>query len=168
MVESKHRLVVADAGPLIAFARLDLLALLPEMFGTLIVPETVLNECLHVPTRPDARVIQQAMDAGLLDIHHDQAVVAEDWPPALGAGELAAICLAKTLDCPVLMDDKLARRVAVSMGLRIIGTAGVLVRAKQQTRIEAVAPLLHTLQASGYHLAPDLLEHILQLAGEQK
>ena len=42
------RTVVADAGPLIAFARLDLLALLPEMLGTLLVPEVVLNECLYV------------------------------------------------------------------------------------------------------------------------
>jgi len=45
LVKSKHRRVVADAGPLIAFARLNLLALLPEMFGTLIVLETVLNLC---------------------------------------------------------------------------------------------------------------------------
>ncbi len=168
MAESEHRLVVADAGPLIAFARLDLLALLPEMFGTLIVPEIVLKECLHVPTRPDARVIQQAMDANLLEIRSEQTVATEDWPPALGSGEQAAMCLAQTLDCPVHTDDKLARRAAASVGLRVIGTAGVLIKAKQQARIEAVAPLLHTLQASGYHLAPDLLERILQLAGEQK
>lgn len=138
------------------------------MFGTLIVPETVLSECLYVPTRPDAMVIQQALDAGLLDIFRNQTVVAEDWPSALGAGEQAALCLAQALDCPVLMDDKLARRIAALLGLRVIGTAGVLVKAKQQTRIEAVAPLLHTLQASGYHLAADLLERVLQLAGEQK
>ena len=168
MAEPKNQMVVADAGPLIAFARLDLLALLPEMFGTLLVPEIVLSECLHVPTRPDAIVIQQAMDAGLMDIRSDQPVVTEDQPPALGAGELAAIRLAQALDCPVLMDDKLARRVAASAGLSVIGTAGVLIKAKRLARIEAVAPLLHTLQATGYHLAPDLVERILQLAGEQE
>jgi len=167
-VELKHRRVVTDAGPLIAFARMNLLVLLPEMFGTLIVPEAVLNECLHVPTRPDAMLIQQAVDAGLLDIHLDQTVNTEDWAPALGAGERAAICLAQALDCPVLLDDRLARRVATSVKLKLIGTAGMLVKAKQQKRIKAVAPLLHTLQISGYHLAPELLEHILRLAGEQK
>ncbi len=166
MVESKNQLIVADAGPLIAFARLDLLALLPEMFGTLLVPEIVLSECLHIPTRQDAKVILQARDAGSLEIFRDQLIVAGDESPALDAGELAAIRLAQSLDCLVLIDDKLARRVAVSVGLRVIGTAGVLVKAKQQTKISAVAPLLHTLQASGYHLSVDLVERILQLADE--
>jgi hypothetical protein len=36
-------LIVADAGLLIAFARLDLLALLPEMFGTVLASEIVIN-----------------------------------------------------------------------------------------------------------------------------
>lgn len=109
MVELAQRLIVADTGPLIAFARLDLLALLPEMFGTFIVPEIVLSECLHVPACPDAMVIQQAMDAGLLDIRSDQTVVTQDWPPALGVGERAAIRLAQMLDC-----ESLARPLCLS------------------------------------------------------
>lgn len=168
MAEIKRRVVVADAGPLIAFARLDLLVLLPEMFGTLMVPEAVLKECLHVPTRPDAQVIQRAVDDGMLGVRAEHASIADYWPPALGAGEQAAIHLAQVLDCPVLIDDKLARRVASSVGLRVIGTAGVLIQAKQQARIVAIAPLLETLQDSGYHLADDLVRHMLQLAGEEE
>ena len=61
----------------------------------------------------------------------------------------------------------LAARVG-TVGLSVIGTAGVLIKAKRLARIETIAPLLHTLQASGYHLAPDLVVRILQLAGEQK
>jgi len=160
--------VVADTGPLIAFARLDLLALLPEMLGTLLVPEVVLDECLYVPARPDAQAIQQAADAGLLEIRAEQQTAADDWPFALGAGEQAAIRLAQQLGCHVLMDDKLARRAAASVGLGVIGTAGVLIQAKRLAKIEAVAPLLRTLQASGYHLAPNLVAGILQLTGEQE
>ena len=168
MTESMSRTVVADAGPLIAFARLDLLALLPEMLGTVLVPEVVLNECLYVPARPDAKAIRQAADAGLLEIRAEQLTAADNWPPVLGAGEQAAIRLAQQLGCQVMMDDKLARRAAASVGLSVIGTAGVLIKAKRLARIETIAPLLHTLQASGYHLAPDLVVRILQLAGEQK
>ena len=161
-------MVVADTGPLIAFARLDLLALLPEILGTLLVPEVVLNECLYVPARPDAQAIQQAVEAGLLEIRVEQLTAADDWPFTLGAGEQAAIRLAQQLRCQVLMDDKLARRAATSVGLRVVGTAGVLIKAKRLARIGAIAPLLRTLQASGYHLAPQLVAGILQLAGEQK
>ncbi|MCF6210265.1 MAG: hypothetical protein L3J88_14520 [Gammaproteobacteria bacterium] len=152
MAESRGRVVVADTGPLIAFARLDLLALLPDMLGILLVPDVVLSECLYVPSRPDAKAIQRAMDAGLLEIRAAQFSLADDWPSALGMGEQAAIHLAQKLGCQILMDDKLARRTAASMELHVIGTAEVLIKAKRLARIEAVAPLLHTLQASGYHL----------------
>ncbi len=68
------------------------------------------------------------MDAGLLDIHSDQTMVTEDWPSALGAGEQAAMCLLQ-----------LVRRAAAPVGLRVIGIAGILIKAKQQVRIEVVA-----------------------------
>ena len=160
-------MVVADTGPLIAFARLDLLALLPDMLGTVWVHKVVLNECLYVPTRADAKAIQQAADSGLLKIWVEQLTDAGDWPPTLGAGEQSVIRLAQQFGCQVLMDDKLARRVAAAVGLSVIGTAGVLIKARRLARIEAIAPLLHTLQTSGYYFAPHLVEHILHLAGEQ-
>ncbi len=159
-------MLVADAGPLIALARLDLLVVLPETIGTLVVPEVVLQECLHDPDRPDALVVQQALDSDLLDVRSDEFSVTGNWPSALGAGELAAIQLAQTLDCPVLMDDRLARRFAVAVGLRVVGTAGVLLRAKQLGKIELVAPYLRILQASGYHMAPELVKRVLQMADE--
>jgi len=41
-----NKIVVADAGPLIAFAKLELLSLFPEVQGKVLVPEAVLNECV--------------------------------------------------------------------------------------------------------------------------
>ncbi len=41
---------------------------------------------------PDAQVVQQAADVGLLEIQAEQLTAADDWPSALGAGEQAAIC----------------------------------------------------------------------------
>ena len=59
-------IIVADAGPLIVFAHLELISLLPEMLGRVIVPYTVLQECLHISTRPDAVSIKSAVDMGVL------------------------------------------------------------------------------------------------------
>ncbi|VAW82993.1 hypothetical protein MNBD_GAMMA13-1244 [hydrothermal vent metagenome] len=55
------------------------------------------------------------------------------------------------------MDDKLARRAASHLGLQVIGTGGVLTKARQMGRIPAVAPLLERLRAKGYHLSPGLI-----------
>ena len=54
--------VVADTGPLIAFAYLDLFSLFPVVLDTVLVPEAVMNE-LHVePLRPDVTCIQAALE----------------------------------------------------------------------------------------------------------
>lgn len=161
------KVVVADAGPLIAFAHLELFSLFPSVLGTVLVPDAVLRECLHVPTRPDAVAIQSAIEAGWLQVKDCHDPPYNDLPPSLGDGERAAIGMARELDCPVLINDKLARRVAGSVGLQVIGTGGVLIKAKRAGKITTVASLLDTLQTCGYHLAPDLITRILQLSGEQ-
>ncbi len=49
------RIVVADAGPLIALGRLDALHLLPKLFAEIQVTATVLDECLARPGLIDAQ-----------------------------------------------------------------------------------------------------------------
>ena len=159
-------IVVADAGPLIAFARLDLLSLLPEILGRIIVPDMVLKECLHIPARPDAVAIKSAVDVGVLTVQVSNDTHLEGLSPSLGAGEQAAISIALNIDCAVLMDDKLARRAATHLGLQVIGTGGVLIKARQMGRISEVAPLLEQLRTKGYHLSSGLIARILQYTGE--
>ena len=40
-----NKLVIADAGPLIAFARLHLIGLLPQIFGRVLVTDIVFADC---------------------------------------------------------------------------------------------------------------------------
>jgi hypothetical protein len=64
----------------------------------------------------------------------------------LGAREAEVLCLA--LEPPeslVILDDKFAREVAKARKIRVTGTAGLLVRAKQAGLIPAVAPVLDEL-----------------------
>jgi len=158
--------VVADTGPLIAFAHLDRLSLLPEVLGRIIVPDIVLQECLYIPSRPGAMSIKSAVDEGMLTVQASNDTPLEGLSSSLGAGEQSAISIALTLDCAVLMDDKLARRAASHLGLRVIGTGGVLIKARKMDRIPEVAPLLEQLRAKGYHLSSGLIASILQYTGE--
>lgn len=161
------KIIVADTGPLIAFAYLDLFSLFPSVLGTVLVPEAVISE-LHVePARPDVRCIQAAIDKQWLRIEQTTLLIENDFPSSLGAGEQAAIHLASEMKCPVLIDDKLARQFASSQGLTVIGTAGVLIKAKQAGEIPAVSPLLHTLCTQGYYLSPALIDRIKEITGEQ-
>lgn len=46
------------------------------------------------------------------------------------------------------------------------GVIGVLLRAKERERIDAVTPLLRELQEGGYWLSDEIIEHARELAGE--
>jgi len=84
----------------------------------------------------------------------------------LGEGETAAIALAAAHGHGVLIDDKQGRTVAVTLHLKVIGTVGVLLIARQREMIPALKPLLEQLGASGYHLSSELVEAALRRVGE--
>ena len=159
--------VVADTGPLIAFAYLDLYALFPRVLGEVLVPEAVMKE-LHIDSdRPDVVCIQTALKRQWLRVKEMALPVENDFPLSLGPGEQAAVQLASEMKCPVLMDDKLARRFATAQGLIVIGTAGVLLKAKQMGELAEVIPLLRHLQVKGYYFSPALMERVGRIAGEE-
>lgn len=58
--------------------------------------------------------------------------------------------------------------MAKNLGAAAIGTAGVLLLAKQKQLIPAVKPLLEQLTMTGYFLGDDLIAKILLTAGEAK
>ena len=86
----------------------------------------------------------------------------------LGAGESEVLSLA--IENPgawVVLDDRVAREAAKCLQLPLVGTVGVLLRAKQAGAIAAVEPMLSKLAALGFRLKPATKQIILSLAGEQ-
>ena len=86
----------------------------------------------------------------------------------LDPGEAAVVTLARqTNGAAVLIDERRGRRVAEQVyGLRIIGTGGMLLRAKTAGLIPAVQPLLTAMKTNGYHLSERLIRAVCQAAGE--
>jgi predicted nucleic acid-binding protein len=85
----------------------------------------------------------------------------------LGAGESAVLSLA--LEHPgswVVLDDKLAWQAAVHLNLPLLGTAGILLRAKHAGHLQAIRPVLNQLAALGFRLTSDTARSLLELAGE--
>ncbi len=64
-------LLVADSGPLIALARLDLLAIPSRLFGELLVTATVWSEVTREPRPADRTALSAAFDGGLLVVVDD-------------------------------------------------------------------------------------------------
>ncbi|MBU1298229.1 MAG: DUF3368 domain-containing protein [Bacteroidetes bacterium] len=85
----------------------------------------------------------------------------------LGLGEAEVLTLA--LEEPnslIVLDERLARRIAELRGLKFTGTAGVLLKAKQQGYIISISPILEQLLKLGFRISNRVKNDILKLAGE--
>ena len=87
----------------------------------------------------------------------------------LGLGEAAAIAVALSIPGSIcVLDDRLARRSALRLGLTVVGTLGLLLRAKQVGLIDAVKTRMEKLKAAGRFMTPELESKVLDLAGESE
>jgi uncharacterized protein len=158
--------VVADAGPLIAFAKIRRLDLLPAVLGRVVMPDVVAVECMGNLSRPDEKEIESALSNGLLDLVLTEDLSSNPLTDSLDPGESAAIRLALTLDREVLIDEKEGRDVARQLGLRVRGSLGVLTQAKRQGLIPAVKPLIEQMWQARYFFADELIAEVLRANGE--
>jgi len=98
-----------------------------------------------------------------------QAMIDALPPNRLGVGERAVIAYACAGDGYAAgLDDLRARQLAESVGLKVVGTLGTLVRAKRAGLISAVQPLLDEVIFQGFRLNPELYRDVLALAGEER
>lgn len=157
--------VVVDASPLIVLFRSGQAELLPALFQKIWVPQAVWNEVIE-SSHSDSSV------TGLRDAQWvNQVVVSEISPPIaawdLGAGESAVLTVA--LDrpgCRAMVDDRAARRCARSLGLRTLGTAGMLVLAKRRGMLASAGGGIEKLKKAGLWLSDELVQALLNEAGE--
>lgn len=158
-------LVVADTSALVALAACDSLWLLDRLFQEVRVPQAVFRECA-VPAKPEAERLQAYLHDRVVEVDLEQFIIAV---AGLGQGELEAMALYKHLQADrLLVDDQRARKVARLNGIEIVGSLGVLLRAKESGLVREISPILAVIQASGVHYGKDLVAEALRLAGEEE
>ncbi|MDQ2686798.1 MAG: DUF3368 domain-containing protein [Armatimonadota bacterium] len=157
---------IVDATPLIVLAKTGRLDLLTQENRRVLIPETVAREVEAGRRNDPARL---ALAAGWGERIPDAPIpdALAEW--RLDAGEEAALALALTFpDALVVVDDGDGRRAAQAFGIRMTGTVGVALQARQTGRIEALAPLLRDLRDVGLFLPPEAtLRAVLQSEGEE-
>lgn len=153
---------VADAGPLIHLSWIDHLHLLPLLFDRVMLPPTVRDEVLSPPSGTlGLERIQQAIVDGTLQLIEVSRPSDDLSVEALDAGEQAALDLALEIDADiVLSDDAHAREAASRRGFLVMGTVGILGKAREMGLVPATYPLLLELRRNGQWLSDDLLETV--------
>jgi len=156
--------VVADSSVLILLARTGRIELLASLYGRVIVPQAVWLEVSGEPWRPGATAL---MNLAWLEVRSVDPQAAAGMRVLVDLGEAEAITLAVAhTNSLLLIDDDRGRRLALRLGLRIKGTLGVLLLAKQRGLISSVRGVVDELQQVGIHVAPSLVVAVLRAAGE--
>jgi predicted nucleic acid-binding protein len=150
-------IVVSDAGPLHYLILIGQIELLPNLYGQVVVPVTVVNELQHLHTPATVRAWIGAPPTWL-DIRKTDV---DPKGTPLGVGELAAITLAEQLHADLmLMDDLDGRIEAERRHLKVIGTLGVLRDAAFQRLID-LPQVLDQLQQTNFFISPTVLRSLL-------
>ena len=172
-------LVIADAGPLIGLARIGRVALLHRLFHqvtiTAVVAEEIglLADAREAEDYPGLEQLQESLTAGWLRVVAIETLIPfQPLNPGVDAGEASSIALALALrstgtEVLLLIDDRCGRAEARRHDLPLIGTAAVLLLAKEQGHIDACRPLLDALIEEGYWFSEPLIRAVLEQAAEE-
>jgi len=152
--------VIADAGPLMAFAKIKKLDLLQQLFSEVLLTESVKKEVLTSQSN-DALLIKEAINNGCLKCVADpklETIVSR----SLGGGEKTVIELALQSEesALLIMDDLLARKTALRHKLNVVGTAMLIYGAENKQLISNADELIDELRLKKYRISKQVIESI--------
>ena len=158
---------VFNASPLIVLAKAGLLHEVMSLGDKVIIPDAVALEIGAVDdmSDPSRLWVNSPATAHLIMNTPDISPFVAAWD--LGAGESAVITIAhRDKNCMAVLDDLAARRCAAALGLRAIGTLGLILMAKQKGILGSVRRALDSVIVAGLYISPKHIDQILSEAGE--
>ena len=161
--------VVSNSTALIFLAKINKLNLLRDIFGKIIIPEEVYFEvAVKGCGRPGSEEIRLAIKDWIIVKKVRNKELKKLLSLILDEGEAACIALALEIKADyVILDDLMARKIAGSLELNIIGTIGIILLAKKLKLIDNPKSIILSLRRAGFWLSENLLKKVLELAEDK-
>lgn len=149
-------IVVSDTTPLISFLKIGRLDLLENLFGKVLIPQAVFDELTNDERfQLEAEQIKRARFIIVKPVNSPESVSVLKRATGLDQGESEAIILTDELQSDLLlMDEAKGRNVSAKMGIKIMGTIGILMAAYEEKELSAdeVKACIDGLQHAGRHI----------------
>jgi uncharacterized protein len=170
-------LVVTNASPLIALARTDHLALLRAVYDSVLVGPRVREEVVEAGIATDpigSRRVADGINSGWIreaETTADERARTSELlkQTRLGKGEAETLAIAEARKLTAIVDDKEARMTAERLGLRYLGTVGVVLEAFAHGHIEreGLETVVRDLTTVLW-LSPEVVAEALRQARERR
>ena len=162
---------ISNTSPILNLAIVGQLSLLREQFGEVRIPTAVLGELRVEENLPGSRSVEEALEAGWLQVEEvqDQAL-SQVLQRDLDRGEAEAIVLALQVKAErVLLDEREGRRVAKSLGLKVTGVLGILLRARREGRLASLQKAMDELrEQAGFRIGAELYAGLIRESEEDE
>jgi len=165
-MSGKGKQIVVNTSPWIALSVCGQIPLLKKLYNEVYIPLGVKGEILaggkqgvgirELKTNPWLK-IEKVVDIEKVKLLYE-----------LEQGEAEVIILAKEKGVrQVLIDEKVARLQAKVLGLEVIGTIGLLLKAKKEGILSSIKPLINRILEHNIWIKDEIIRGILKDAGEK-
>ncbi|HHT9122233.1 MAG TPA: DUF3368 domain-containing protein [Candidatus Wunengus sp. YC63] len=157
-------LITCDTNIIIDFSKINHLYLLKDIFKNVIIASEVEEELLAGEEKITKELdIKKAINEWIKVKMVENKLALESLKIHIGAGEAASIILYMETNADLLaINDLKARGVASAMGVKIIGTLGILRLAKDRGILKQIKPLLDELRKVGAYISDSLYNRMLK------
>lgn len=157
---------VTNSSPLIVLGKVSEITLLNKLSSNLVIPEGVAQELDLGPADDPARTWLHLDGSTFIRRLDKLPPLIMAWD--LGKGETEVISWAYLHpDYWAILDDRAARNCALSLGIKVLGTLGVILLAKREGILPRVKPLLTRLMERGFRIDGETLRTVYELANEK-
>jgi len=154
--------IVTNTSPLIAIAKMQAFEVIGKLPFEFVCPSEVKTE-ITVGAK-QGYVVEIPAWLNVLSLSSALSPLAA---AALDTGEAAVIQLALEQNIRLVCIDELkGRRAALAVGLRVVGSLGLLGKAKTLGLITNARPFIEKAKSAGIYYDDDLIENFLKFLGE--
>lgn len=146
-----HNLIIADTSCLILLEKIGKLDLLKDFYSVITITKEIKQE--YGSELPDWIIVSKVE---FLEVQRTLEL-------QIDKGESSAIALGlENKNSLLLIDERKGRRIANQLGLKIMGTLGILIKAKQAKKIKSLEEEIQKLILSGFRVSESLVKAILE------
>jgi predicted nucleic acid-binding protein len=147
------RVVISDTSCLIVLSKINCLHILQNLFGEVLITEEIENEFGErlpswiIVKRAKSRQIEK-----ILELNVDE-----------GEASAMALYLEQPTDALLVIDERKGRIVAKDLGIKIIGTIGVILKAKEYGVISNLSEIVERLEVTDFRISPKLKQQLIDV-----
>ena len=145
------RVVISDTSCLIILSKIGCLNILQSLFGEVLITEEINNEFGEI--LPNWIIVKKAKSQQIkkiLELNIDE-----------GEASAMALYLEQSEDALLVIDERKGRVIARNLGIKIIGTIGVILKAKETGIISNLSQVIEQLEVTDFRLSPKLKQQLI-------